>query len=113
MDVPGTKTWNLNFMFVFRYQSTEFFFFPSWLYSPWRTLAASHIGGFLNYLDILQVSLDEWSARRKASTYTGQHNTERLGTNIHALSGIRTHDRSNQPAKDPRLRPHGHCDRPL
>jgi hypothetical protein len=27
------------------------FFFP-WLYSPWRTLAASHIGGFLNYLDI-------------------------------------------------------------
>jgi hypothetical protein len=39
--------------------------------------------------------LDEWSARRKASTYTGQHNTERLGTNIHALSGIRTHDPSN------------------
>jgi hypothetical protein len=22
------------------------------LYSPWRTLAASHIGGFLSYLDI-------------------------------------------------------------
>jgi hypothetical protein len=43
--------------------------------------------------------LDEWSARRKASTYTGQHNTERQGTNIHALSGIRTHDFSNQPAK--------------
>jgi hypothetical protein len=38
--------------------------------------------------------LDEWSARRKASTYTGQHNTERQGTNIHALSGIRTHDPS-------------------
>jgi hypothetical protein len=44
--------------------------------------------------------LDEWSARRKASTYTGQHNTERRGqTSIHALSGIRTHDPSNQPAK--------------
>jgi hypothetical protein len=43
--------------------------------------------------------LDEWSARRKASTYTGQHNTERQGTNIHALSGIRTHDPSNKPAK--------------
>jgi hypothetical protein len=27
------------------------------------------------------------------------HNTERQGTNIHALSGIRTHDPSNQPAK--------------
>jgi hypothetical protein len=28
-----------------------------------------------------------------------QHNTERQETNIHALSGIRTHDPSNQPAK--------------
>jgi hypothetical protein len=64
-----------------------------------RTLAASHIGGFLNYLDIRQDSLDKWSARRKASIYTGQHNTERRGTDIHALSGIRTHDHSNQPAK--------------
>jgi hypothetical protein len=35
----------------------------------------------------------------KASTYKGQRNTERQGTNIHALSGIRTHDPSNQPAK--------------
>jgi hypothetical protein len=51
------------------------------------------------YFDIWQDSLDEWSARRKASTYTGQHNTERQGTNIHALSGIRNHDPSNQPAK--------------
>jgi hypothetical protein len=50
-------------------------------------------------LDIWQDSLDESSARRKASTYTGQHNTERQGTNIHALNGIRTHDPSNQPAK--------------
>jgi hypothetical protein len=44
--------------------------------------------------------LDEWSARRKASTYTGQHNTERQGTNIHALSGIRTHDPSKTHASD-------------
>jgi hypothetical protein len=36
----------------------------------------------------------------QASTYTGQHNTERRGQNIHALSGIRTHDPSNQPAKN-------------
>jgi hypothetical protein len=27
-------------------------FFSLWLYSPFWTLAASHIGGFLNYLDI-------------------------------------------------------------
>jgi hypothetical protein len=43
--------------------------------------------------------LDEWLVRRKASTYTGQHNTERQGTNIHALSGIQTHDPSNRPTK--------------
>jgi hypothetical protein len=55
------------------------FFFSPWLYRPWRTLAASHIGGFVSYLDKWQDSLDEWSARRKASTYTGQHNTERRG----------------------------------
>jgi hypothetical protein len=42
--------------------------------------------------------MDEWSARRKASTYTGQHNSGRQETNIHALSGIRTHEPSNQPA---------------
>jgi hypothetical protein len=40
---------------------------------------------------------------------TTQHRKTR--TNIHALSGIRTHDPSNQRAKTPRLRPHGHCDR--
>jgi hypothetical protein len=27
-------------------------FFFSWFHSPWRTLAASHIGSFLSYLDI-------------------------------------------------------------
>jgi hypothetical protein len=35
----------------------------------------------------------------QGSTYTGQHNTETQGTNIHALSRIRTQDPSNQPAK--------------
>jgi hypothetical protein len=49
------------------------------------------MGGFMSYLDIRQDS-DERSDRRKTSTYTGQHNTERQGTNIHTLSGIRTHD---------------------
>jgi hypothetical protein len=36
---------------------------------------------------------------------TTQHRKTRK--NIHAMSGIRTHD----PGQDPRLRPHGHCDR--
>jgi hypothetical protein len=44
----------------------------------------------------------------KASTYTGQHNIETQETNIHALTGIRTRDPSNQAAADLRLRPRGY-----
>jgi hypothetical protein len=33
-------------------------------------------------------------------------------TNIHGPGGIRTHDPSKRAAEDPRLRPHGHWDRP-
>jgi hypothetical protein len=41
---------------------------------------------------------------------TTQH--RKTQTNIHALSGIWTHDPSNQPTgQDPRPRPHGHRDR--
>jgi hypothetical protein len=36
----------------------------------------------------------------EASTYTGQHNIETQQTNIHAPSGIRTRDPSNQAAAD-------------
>jgi hypothetical protein len=46
-------------------------------YSPVVDLRLLLFFGFLIYFDIWQDSLDEWSARRKASTYTGQHNTER------------------------------------
>jgi hypothetical protein len=59
-----------------------YFFPPPWLSSPWRTLAASYIG-FLIYLDIWWDSLDEWSARRRASTYTGQHNTTQKDADKH------------------------------
>jgi hypothetical protein len=45
----------------------------------------------------------------ETSTYTGQHNRQ----NIHASSGIRNRDPSNQAAADLRLRPRGHCDRHL
>jgi hypothetical protein len=49
------------------------------------------------------------SARRKAISYTGQHK-QRI--NIHALSGIRTHDSSVWADEDsPCLRPLGYCDR--
>jgi hypothetical protein len=44
----------------------------------------------------------------ETSTCTGQHNIETQQTNIHALTGIRTRDPSNQAAADLRLRPRGH-----
>jgi hypothetical protein len=51
--------------------------------------------------------LDEWSARRR-DLYL--HRTTQQ-TNIHAPSGIRTRDPSNQAAADLRLRPRGHYER--
>jgi hypothetical protein len=40
-------------------------------------------------------------------------NTEETRTDIHASSGIRTHDPSVRAGEDISwLRPHGHCDRP-
>jgi hypothetical protein len=52
--------------------------------------------------------LDGGSARRKAATYT-QNNTH---TDIHAFSGIRTHDPSVRVGEGSScLRPRGHCDR--
>ena len=53
--------------------------------------------------------MSKWSARCRGRYL---HNTQQIqGTNIHALSGIRTRDISNQAAADLRLRPHGHRDR--
>jgi hypothetical protein len=57
--------------------------------------------------------VDQWSARRKAATYT-QDNTNRINANtdIHALSGIRSDDPSVRASEDSScLRPHGHSDR--
>jgi hypothetical protein len=51
--------------------------------------------------------LDEWSARRRG-LYLHRRTQQ---TNIHAASGIRSRDPSNQPAADLRLRPRGHWDR--
>jgi hypothetical protein len=36
--------------------------------------------------------LEEWTARRKASAYLGQHNVEKPRAHIHALSGNRNRD---------------------
>jgi hypothetical protein len=49
----------------------------------------------------------------ETSTYTGQHNIQKQETNIHAPSGIRARDPSNQAAAHLHLRPRGtrisHC----
>jgi hypothetical protein len=48
---------------------------------------------FLNHIDSRYDSLGGGSARRKAANYTGQHK-HRINANIHASSGIRTHNPS-------------------
>jgi hypothetical protein len=64
--------------------------------------------GFFSNLDIWQDSLNKWSARCKVYLYrTAQHRKTR--TNIHALSGIRTHESTIQD-QGPRSRPRGHWD---
>jgi hypothetical protein len=60
-----------------------------------------------------QDSLDGGSARRKASTYRTQTQNKRIHTpNIHALSGIRTHDPSVRESENSScFRPRGYRDR--
>jgi hypothetical protein len=63
-----------------------------------RTLAASHIRGFLRYFKQM-VGLHGRVISPSQGLYlhrTTQHRKRR--TNIHTLSGIRTYDPSNQPA---------------
>jgi hypothetical protein len=72
-----------------------------------RTLVASH-WKFRNPVKTHgRTPLDERSAHRKGFY---PHRTTQQ-TNIHALSGIRNRDPSNQEAADLRLRPRGHQDR--
>jgi hypothetical protein len=66
---------------------------------------------FLDHIQLTHTVGLLWTSGQpvaEASTYTGQHNIETQETNIHALSGIRTCDPSNQAAADLRLRPRGH-----
>jgi hypothetical protein len=65
------------------------------LYSSYKDF---HTGGFVILLRHTVGLL--WTSDQpiaKASTYTGQHNRN-TKTNIHALSGIRTHNPSNKAA---------------
>jgi hypothetical protein len=79
-----------------------------------RTLLTAE--GFLNHIQLTHTAGLLWTSDQpvaEASTYTGQHNIETQETNIHALSGIRTRDPSNQAAAGVRLRPSGNRGRPM
>jgi hypothetical protein len=63
-----------------------------------------------------QDSMDEWSAVARCYLHTGQHKQNKCTQtpNIHALSGIRTHDPSVRAGENSSyLRPRGHRDRQL
>jgi hypothetical protein len=65
----------------------------------------------MNIKDSRQDRLDEWSARRKFTTYTGRHK-HRINANIHVCSGIQTHDPWVLHVRNVScLRPRGHSDR--
>jgi hypothetical protein len=71
------------------------------------------ISHFHNPIQSRYDSLDGGSARRKAATYK-QDSTNRINTDIHATSEIRTYDPSIRAGEDIScLRPRDHCDRPL
>ena len=85
-------------------------FFSLWCNSPTRAQAAS----FFRFLDHTQLntcgmtSFKKWSARRRCRYL---HNTQQTQeTNIHVLSGLKTHDPSNRAVANLRLRPHSHRD---
>jgi hypothetical protein len=66
-----------------------------WLYSPWRTLAASH-RKFHNLIKTLGTTpLDQWSAHREG-LYLHKTQHRNTKTNSRASSGIWTHYSSNQ-----------------
>jgi hypothetical protein len=90
---------------------TQQFFFL-WLYSPWRTLAASHVGGFLNCLRHM-VGLLGRVISPSQGLYLHRTTQQRKTRDKHPCLERDSNPRSQQPTgQDLRLRPHGHWDRP-
>jgi len=66
---------------------------------------------------LFEVSTSHWDTPHSvghlelghAENSASQHSQE---TDIHAPGGIRTYNPNKRAAADPRLRPHGHWDRP-
>jgi hypothetical protein len=80
-------------------------------YSPGWTFGLPFWGFLITHIQTHgRTPLDEWSARRR-DLYLHRTTQHINTTNIHALSGIRTSDPSNQAGADHRLRPRDHSDR--
>jgi hypothetical protein len=62
-------------------------------------------------MDLIEIGRTTWTGDQSCSKAAAQ--TEESRTDIHASTGIRTHDRSVCVGEDiAYLRPRGHCDRP-
>jgi hypothetical protein len=75
-----------------------------------NTEAFLNHSGFLDHIQLTHTVGLLWTSDHpavEASTYTGQHITEKQEANIDAPSGIRNRDPSNRAAADLRLIPHG------
>jgi hypothetical protein len=88
-------------------------FFFLWLYSPLTALAASHIGGFLNYIRHMAGLLGRVISPSQG-LYLHRTTQHRKTRDKHLCLERDSNPLSQQPTgQGPRLRPHGHCDRRL
>jgi hypothetical protein len=82
--------------------TANFFFFLLRTFPHYCGFFLNH-SGFLDHIQLTHTVRLLWTSDQpvaEASTYTGQQYIETQETNIHALSGIRTRDPSNQAAAD-------------
>jgi hypothetical protein len=89
-------------------------FVRSFIHSQALIVQDGPLASLLGFIDHThthgKTPLDECSARHR-DLYLHRTTQHTNTTNIHAPSGIRTRDRSNQATADLRLTPRGHCDR--
>jgi hypothetical protein len=94
-------------VFVFLFLSL-FFILLLWFYSPLLGL-----GRFFSFLILYTVGRTPWTGDQSVARPLPIHRINAHNTDIHALSGIRTHDLSVRASEDSSwLRPRSHCDRP-
>jgi hypothetical protein len=95
---------------TYAYVTRSFILSFTGAYSPRLTFGLPFWGILITHIQTHDMTpLDEWSACRRDLCL---HRTTQQ-TNIHAPTGIRTRDPSNQAAADLRLRPRGRWDRLL